>query len=178
MTLRERLFKAYANLAMAHAAVTDGANKYGPKHFMIRSRLLKGLQQGTMQIGTLLDDERIKLVHAKACVYCGAAGKLSLDHLLPKHRGGPESADNVVWACRPCNSSKQDADVLTWLSTQGRFPPLLLLRRYLKLAIRHCEAAGILDAAEARDLPFEPQAIPTDFPAPTQLILWVAPSSS
>ncbi|MCE9584699.1 MAG: HNH endonuclease [Planctomycetes bacterium] len=177
MTLRDRLFTAYANLAMAHAAVTDGAQRYGPKHFMIRARLLKGLQNGTMKIGTLLADERIKLVQDKSCAYCGADGKLSLDHLLPKNSGGPESADNVVWACRTCNSSKKDTDVLRWLSAQGRFPFLLLLRRYLKLAIQHSESAGIMDSdsAVAGDLPFDVEAIPTSFPAPAGLALWVAP---
>lgn len=180
MKLRDRLFSAYANLAMAHAAVDESALKYGRKHFMIRSRLLRGLRQGTMRIGTLLDDERVKLVHDKCCAYCGADGKLSLDHLLPRERSGLESADNVVWACLSCNSRKKDTDVLRWLSTQGRFPPLLLLRRYLKLAIQHAELAGVLDL-EIEDLPvlpFDPGAIPTDFPSPSVLTLWTTRQSS
>ncbi|WP_080681919.1 HNH endonuclease [Sorangium cellulosum] len=48
------------------------------------------------------------------CVYCGTTPppKLHGDHLIPRHRGGPESGDNLVWACRSCNSSKNARDLL------------------------------------------------------------------
>ncbi len=145
MTVRDRLVWTYANLAMAHAAVAAGAPKYGPPHFMIRARLRKGLQAGTMKLGTLLDDERVKMNADRACAYCGGVQKLSLDHVIPKASGGPETADNVVWACRPCNSSKGDTDLQRWMAGQGRFTPLLLLRRYLKLAFRHFDEAGLME---------------------------------
>lgn len=41
------------------------------------------------------------------CQYCGGAAE-SIDHVIPRSRGGPHSWDNVVAACRPCNSRKQD----------------------------------------------------------------------
>lgn len=41
------------------------------------------------------------------CQYCGAAAE-NLDHVIPRSKGGPHSWDNVVAACRPCNSRKQD----------------------------------------------------------------------
>ena len=40
------------------------------------------------------------------CVYCGAAERLTLDHVLPKSRGGPDSWENLVAACTPCNNRK------------------------------------------------------------------------
>jgi hypothetical protein len=176
MTVRERLVWTYANLAMAHAAVSAGSARYGATHFMIRARLRKGLQAGTMKLGTLLDDERVKMNADRACAYCGSGARLSLDHLIPKSAGGTESADNVVWACRPCNSSKGDTDLLRWMTTQGRFPPLLLLRRYLKLAFRHFDEAGLMDSDEAtvEARPFDLAALPDSFPPPSSLVLWTA----
>ena len=49
-TIGELLNWSYANLAMAHAAVTAKAVKYGRLQFMIRSRLYSGLNNQTMQI--------------------------------------------------------------------------------------------------------------------------------
>jgi 5-methylcytosine-specific restriction endonuclease McrA len=41
------------------------------------------------------------------CQYCGNRGRdLTLDHVVPKHRGGRHSWDNLVSACRACNHRK------------------------------------------------------------------------
>jgi 5-methylcytosine-specific restriction endonuclease McrA len=43
-----------------------------------------------------------------ACQYCGNTKKLTLDHVMPRSKGGKHSWDNVVIACEPCNSRKGD----------------------------------------------------------------------
>ncbi len=41
------------------------------------------------------------------CVYCGRQTRdLTLDHVLPRHRGGPHTWENLVSACKPCNHRK------------------------------------------------------------------------
>ncbi len=40
------------------------------------------------------------------CQYCGAADRLTLDHVMPKSRGGRDTWDNLVAACVPCNNRK------------------------------------------------------------------------
>jgi 5-methylcytosine-specific restriction endonuclease McrA len=41
------------------------------------------------------------------CQYCGKpTNHLTLDHVIPKHRGGEHSWENVVSACVPCNRRK------------------------------------------------------------------------
>ena len=42
-TIGELLHWSYANLAMAHSAVTAQVSEYGRKHYMIRARLYSGL---------------------------------------------------------------------------------------------------------------------------------------
>ena len=45
------------------------------------------------------------------CQYCGdkkPAGQLTLDHILPRSRGGDNSPVNVVTACVACNNRKAD----------------------------------------------------------------------
>jgi HNH endonuclease len=40
------------------------------------------------------------------CQYCGATDDLTLDHIIPRSRGGDSSLANLRTACRTCNSSK------------------------------------------------------------------------
>lgn len=174
-TVGELLHCSYSNLAMAHSAITANAERYGRIQFMIRARLYAGLNKGTMSVGPLADDERLKMVLPQACCYCGSREYLSVDHLIPIKRGGANVGDNLVWACRSCNSSKRHRDVLEWLSERDQFPPLLLLRRYLKLAIEMCVERNLMSTplSEAPDLPFSLVAIPVKYPLPAQLRLWV-----
>lgn len=44
-----------------------------------------------------------------ACQYCGATpvrAELTLDHIVPRSRGGATDWENVVVACRACNQKK------------------------------------------------------------------------
>lgn len=41
------------------------------------------------------------------CQYCGAAAE-NIDHVVPRSRGGQHVWENVVAACRPCNTRKED----------------------------------------------------------------------
>lgn len=41
------------------------------------------------------------------CQYCGNRAD-SIDHVVPRSKGGPHSWENVAAACRPCNLGKRD----------------------------------------------------------------------
>jgi 5-methylcytosine-specific restriction endonuclease McrA len=41
------------------------------------------------------------------CQYCGSAAE-NLDHVIPRSRGGLHTWENVVAACRRCNTRKED----------------------------------------------------------------------
>jgi len=179
-TVGKLLYWSYANLAMAHAAVEEGHEKYGRLGYIIRSRLDKGLRTGSMRIGSILDDEKLKMKLPQCCAYCGSTSNLSIDHLIPRKLGGVDSGDNAVWACRSCNSSKGGRDLLVWMRNKQKFPPRLILRRYLKLAIEYGVANGIMDHTleDPPEVPFALDAIPTWYPAPGELVLWVDAEAS
>lgn len=40
------------------------------------------------------------------CQYCGTKSDLTLDHVLPRSRGGADSWENLVTACNQCNVKK------------------------------------------------------------------------
>lgn len=176
-TVHDHIAWSHANLARAHAAITDGCSTYQRHHHIIRSRLFSGLKTGTMSMRSLYDDERLKLTLPQACCYCGSSERLSLDHLIPRIRGGSDVSDNLVSACRSCNSSKGGSDMLVWMDKKQTFPSLLLLRRYLKLVTRYCDENALLscDLAEAlkQDHPFSLALVPHDFPELPRLQLWM-----
>jgi 5-methylcytosine-specific restriction endonuclease McrA len=50
------------------------------------------------------------------CWYCLAkCDKLQREHVVPISRGGRDEPDNVIPACRTCNSSKKDKLLSEWL---------------------------------------------------------------
>lgn len=59
------------------------------------------------------------------CQYCDSAAE-TLDHVIPRSRGGRHSWDNVVAACRGCNALKRDrllGDTTLRLSRSPGQPP-------------------------------------------------------
>lgn len=54
---------------------------------------------------------RIYIRDKYKCQYCGEkkdAKDLTLDHVVPKSKGGEGIAENLVAACKPCNHKKAD----------------------------------------------------------------------
>jgi 5-methylcytosine-specific restriction endonuclease McrA len=44
-----------------------------------------------------------------SCQYCGAGhGTLTVDHVIPRSKGGTSGWDNIVTCCAPCNRRKGD----------------------------------------------------------------------
>lgn len=182
-TVRERIADSYANLARAHVALKRGASEYSRQDHMIRARLRRRLIDGTMKMRSLYDDERLKITFPRACHYCGGTRNLCMDHMIPKMREGPDAADNLVYACRSCNSSKGAYDMLEWMLRKERFPPILVLRRYIKLVARYCDLHGLLDMRldqldDAPAMPFDVRLLPIRFPPLETLTLWAAPSEA
>src|SRR6266567_3574005 len=42
------------------------------------------------------------------CQYCGSRSNLTVDHVVPRSKGGASSWDNIVASCAPCNRRKGD----------------------------------------------------------------------
>jgi 5-methylcytosine-specific restriction endonuclease McrA len=43
------------------------------------------------------------------CQYCGSRSNLTVDHVIPRSKGGPSTWENIVASCAPCNRRKGDA---------------------------------------------------------------------
>lgn len=52
------------------------------------------------------------------CFYCRrlfSYAELTLDHLVPRVRGGRDTPDNLLLACEPCNVRKGSTDALSFI---------------------------------------------------------------
>jgi 5-methylcytosine-specific restriction endonuclease McrA len=43
-----------------------------------------------------------------ACQYCGSRQHLTVDHVIPRSKGGASTWENIVASCAPCNRRKGD----------------------------------------------------------------------
>ncbi len=171
----ELIYYSYANLAMAHTAIERNQEKYGTFNYMIRAKLFKGLKDGTMNMKSIFDDEKIKLTTGNKCNYCGSDFGLTLDHIFPKSKGGLDHAENLIFSCKSCNSSKGNKDLMEWMYCREDFLPILVIRRYLKLVHKYCLENNLLncriDEIKTLNLPFNLEYLPMSFPTPKNLKL-------
>ncbi len=175
-TIEEALFWAYANVARADMALEAGCDAYHTQHHVVRAALFRDLCSGAKKMGPLTDELAIEATYGRRCAYCAAPGDLARPPLMPALALTKLVPFNAVWSCPKCCAAQADAEVLRWLARAGRFPPIYLLRRVLKLQHAFLAHAGLLhtplEAAASLALPFDLAALPLHFPPPAELTLW------
>ena len=76
------------------------------------------------------------------CQYCGAKKDLTIDHVIPRWVGGPQSWENLVACCRKCNLKKADKTPqqanmrLKKTPRRPHYVPYLSLQKYIKAMSR------------------------------------------
>lgn len=71
------------------------------------------------------------------CQYCGEKnGDMTIDHIVPKSRGGVDSWDNLVTACRRCNNKKgsrtpQEVN-MTLLNVPSRPHHIVFIKQFIE----------------------------------------------
>lgn len=58
--------------------------------------------------GVVMSRHNIFKRDGNKCQYCGTSKDLTLDHLIPRSKGGKSTWTNLVTACKRCNSKKGD----------------------------------------------------------------------
>ena len=137
-TIRDLIYWQYAKLIAKSAG---RIKNYG----FIMDRFKK-LQSGEISwSGSIREYIKEQEIVGK-CIYCGSSENLSVDHLIPSSRGGPESGDNAVTACKSCNSSRGDKGIYEWFELERRNEiPRIVEGKYLKELYSLHEKNGTLD---------------------------------
>ena len=63
------------------------------------------------------------------CAYCGSKKELTIDHVVPRCKGGTDFTKNVVCCCHSCNQSKSHSPWEEWYFSQDFFS----LKNYNKI---------------------------------------------
>ena len=58
----------------------------------------------------------------KSCIYCGNPSE-SIDHILPRSKGGLSNTENCVPACLSCNGDKSNNEAFYWYRKQKFYDP-------------------------------------------------------
>jgi 5-methylcytosine-specific restriction endonuclease McrA len=61
------------------------------------------------------------------CGYCGDEAT-SLDHIIPRFKSGSSNRNNLMPACRRCNTSKASEQMETWYKKQSFYCESKLIR--------------------------------------------------
>lgn len=138
-TVRELIYWEYAKLVaekMSGSRKSYAAVTYAFKEFIAERKTMSAL----------LRENKLLVASEKACVYCGSVEPLQWEHVIPRSRGGPDTIDNLVLACRACNLSKATRDPYEWYGKDRRHEiPRVVVGKYLKLMYDRHEELGILD---------------------------------
>jgi hypothetical protein len=139
--IREEILYEYAKLISRSA--------YGTLQRGFITERFKKLRNGVITIsGTIREWEREQEL-PRQCVYCGSITDLTTDHLIPRSRGGDDSADNVVLACQACNASRGDKGIFEWLGLKEKDRLYRLVAgKYLKQLLTLHEIAGTLEISK------------------------------
>jgi hypothetical protein len=140
-TIREEIFYEYAKL------ISRSAYKSLQRGFI--TDRFKKLRDGEISIsGTIREWEREQEL-PKECVFCRLPSDLTTDHLIPRSRGGDDSADNLVLACQPCNLSRGDKGIFEWLGLKEKDKlHQLVAGKYLKQLLTLHEQAGTIEVSK------------------------------
>jgi hypothetical protein len=58
------------------------------------------------------------------CAFCGSSHRLTIEHVVPRSKGGPHAIGNILPTCHSCNMSKTNHDPETWYRQQPFFSEL------------------------------------------------------
>jgi hypothetical protein len=139
-TLGDLIFWQYAKIISKSAGF--GKRSYG----FIMNRYKK-LQSGEIEWSSSIREWIHERQTPDRCIYCGQKGQLTVEHMIPLSRGGPDHPDNAVWVCSTCNSRKGDKRLYEFFGLENRYKiPRIAEGKYLKLLYDELGKKGLLEA--------------------------------
>lgn len=111
---------------------------------------VKKLQTGEINMSTITHELKKQISSKeKICEYCHSEENISWDHLIPLSKAGPDTAENQVFACRSCNSSKGNKGLYEWYGLEEKDSlPRIVAGKYLKLLYDFHKRNGTLEATD------------------------------
>ena len=140
-TLRDLIYWQYAKI------ISESAG-FGKRNYGFIMNRFKKLQSGEIEWSSSIREWIRERENPDQCIYCGAEKRLTVDHMIPLSRGGPDHPDNAVWVCSHCNSSKGDKRLYEFYGLKNRNKiPRIAEGKYLKLLYDAFDKRGLLETS-------------------------------
>jgi hypothetical protein len=141
-TMRELIYWEYAKLIAGSAAGSR-------TNYRFVSHTYQKLMKRQIEPSSILTENQHLFSSGEICAYCGATHQLQWEHIVPRAIGGPDTFDNLVRACAPCNLSKGVRDPYQWYEAKDIDGiPRLVLGKFLKLVFSEYALLGVLDSPD------------------------------
>ena len=105
------VFGGRAEVIETHASLTVGTTS-GPVPFPLKVRFITGIiaaRVKELNTRAALSKKNLCIRDRGMCQYCSVNISLqhgTVDHVIPKSKGGSHNWENVVWSCARCNQMK------------------------------------------------------------------------
>jgi len=86
-----------------------------PKHYLFN------LYTTSSSEANRLWRRKIKEKWGNECAYCGSEENLTIDHVIPRSKGGMDKSKNMVCCCESCNQDKAHTPWKEWYFAQDFF---------------------------------------------------------
>jgi hypothetical protein len=145
-TIRDLLYWQYAKI------IAESAH-FGKQNFSFMMSKFKALQSGQIHWSGSIREYIREHELSNQCIYCGQDSKLTLEHILPRSRGGEDNPDNVVWVCRSCNSEKGSKRLYEWKGLENKDKHHRIAEgKYLKYLFARHEDNSTLECSSVQEL--------------------------
>ena len=145
-TVKYLIFWQYAKIISKSAG-------YGKKQWGFVMDRFKKLTTGEINWSNSIREYVKEREKKDVCIYCGKEADLTLEHILPRSRGGPDTADNAAFVCKSCNSSKGGKRLYEWFGLENRYKvPRIAEGKYLRLLYSLHDENGTLNVSDISTL--------------------------
>jgi hypothetical protein len=141
-TIRDEIFWQYAKLISKSAGFGINQRAFQMNRFL-------ALRDNKIHWSSTIREWVKEHEKPDECIYCGATGTLTVEHILPRSCGGPDIPDNAINACKKCNSSKGGKRLYEWIGIANKDKiPRIAEGKYLKLLYELHEKSGTLNVSK------------------------------
>lgn len=105
-------------------AKTKEYRQENPEMIRLQSHRREARKRDLPHTLTVKQWREIKSIFNNSCAYCGEKKPLTQDHFFPLSKGGEYTRNNIIPACKTCNSSKNANEPFSWYSKQPFYSKL------------------------------------------------------
>lgn len=148
-TIRDLIYYQYAKIIADSVGIKKSSR--GAYYGFVIDRVNK-LRSGEITMSSITRELKAQIrATDNECVYCKSRDELSWDHIIPRVKGGLDTAENLVRCCKSCNSSKGSKGIYSWVGIDNKDSlPRLIAGKYLKLLFDLHKNRGTLDSSSLK----------------------------